>query len=225
MDGANSEWNCDDKECEIWVKIMHNNSSLTQTHQDDMAYLAYIGESSSSLAEQIGEKLSAAGIKCHVFSDLSSLIENSQNILPDIVLLNPALNDDGEVAQALYRKAPTVVYAGDMDIDDQMVLYQQGVKRVIVDPGSELAGRVHAAANMVLYRRNEVRFARQQSLTHGTVTGTARGPTEARRSRRCARARSARRAVSGARCGRARRSRARSRPRSHRAPPRRSRRP
>ena len=169
MDGANSEWNCDDKECEIWVKIMHNNSSLTQTHQDDMAYLAYIGESSSSLAEQIGEKLSAAGIKCHVFSDLSSLIENSQNILPDIVLLNPALNDDGEVAQALYRKAPTVVYAGDMDIDDQMVLYQQGVKRVIVDPGSELAGRVHAAANMVLYRRNEVRFARQQSLTHGTV--------------------------------------------------------
>lgn len=159
----------DKKECEIWVKMMRNNVSLTQTHQDDMAYLAYIGESSSSLAEQIGEKLSAAGIKCHVFTDLSNLIENSQKNLPDIVLLNPALAGDGDAAQALYPKTPTVVYTGDMDIDDQMALYQKGVKRVIVDPGSDLPGRVHAAASMVLYRRNDVRFARQQSLTYGTV--------------------------------------------------------
>ncbi len=147
---------------------MGNNRSLTNNGLEDMALVAFIGETSSELAGRIGESLKAAGMKIHVFSSMDDLVENTEKTLPDILLLNPKLVTNGVAAKVLYPKTPTMIYSSQMDADQRLDFYSQGVKRVIVEP-EDLAERVASAAGMMIYRRNDMRMARLQSLTHGTV--------------------------------------------------------
>jgi signal recognition particle receptor subunit beta len=137
-----------------------------------MAYLAYIVDTNAGLAEQISQKLKEFDLQTKVFEDFSGLLKSSAEQSPDIVVLNVSLYNDKELYQQFYLKTPTIVYASQMPPDEILDLYYQNIKRVVIEAG-DLPGHLAAVVNMVLYRRNQLRRLRQESITHGSIKFTS----------------------------------------------------
>ncbi len=137
-----------------------------------MTHLTYIGDTDAELAGQIAQKLKEFDLQAETFEDFSGLIKRSGEQLPDIVIINAELYRDKELYRQFYSKTPTIVYAGKMPSDEILDLYYQNIKRVVIEP-ENLPENLAAIANMILYRRNQLRRLRQESITHGTVKSTS----------------------------------------------------
>lgn len=133
-----------------------------------MAYLVYIADESPELVEQISEQLAQAGSSTKVFYSFADLQSNSEKTLPDLVLLNHSLLTNGDTGTELFSKVPAIVYAGAIDIEKGLDLYEHGVKRLVIEP-ENLAAHASAAARMILFRRDVLRRSRQASVTYGTL--------------------------------------------------------
>lgn len=133
-----------------------------------MSFLVYVGDTSFELAEQIAEKLKQYDAPAKIFNTLAELADNSERTLPDMVVLGASILNDSDAAADLFSKVPVLIFAPEMDIDDQTAWYNRGVKRVIVER-TDLPARVASHVKMILIRRSKLRQTRQSSLTHGTV--------------------------------------------------------
>ncbi|RMH78686.1 MAG: DUF4388 domain-containing protein [Calditrichaeota bacterium] len=133
-----------------------------------MANLIFICEASSELAQQLTAALEKEGVTGKVFASFTELRENAARTVPDAVVLNAAISPDEQASRQLFQEIPTVIYGQGLSIEEQLALYDEGVKRYL--PLDEtLPTRLAAVIRRILFRITELRRIRQQALTHGTV--------------------------------------------------------
>lgn len=133
-----------------------------------MGHLIYIIDTSAERAEMIKEKLGKNDNQIEIFSAVEQLSSPSEQNVADLLIACHPLPETGTQSRILFEKIPTIIFAGEMEIEEKLGYYRQGVRRVIVEDDN-LESQVAAAAKILIFRSHQLRLIRQQSLSQGTL--------------------------------------------------------
>ncbi len=133
-----------------------------------MSSLVFLGEKDNQFANKIDTVLKDAGYLISAFDNFRQLQDKANQEYPSILVLNAHILEKTGDLETLFRSFPTIIYAPAMNVDSKLLFYHKGVKRVITG-NEETFLQLINAVKMITYRNNELRRARQQSLTHGTL--------------------------------------------------------
>ena len=133
-----------------------------------MSHLIYIADHSEERAEQIEERLLDNGHQVEIVSTYDDLISEISIKIPDLLIINHTILNTIEYSNELFNNSPALVYVSNIESEQKLNYYHNGVSRVITVFDNNL-DPVIASSKMLLFRHYYLRDIKQKTLSYGTL--------------------------------------------------------
>lgn len=133
-----------------------------------MATNVYLLEANLDLAKKISDTATGAGYRMELVSDLRKLSDYIEKKVPDAVCIGYEWIRESLKKLNFLRPHFTIIYGENIDTEDRLYLYRQGIARIIELPENEVSILFHALRTHK-FRERELKPLLERYVTRGKI--------------------------------------------------------